>query len=119
MSFGRKLKQRKNREKPPKGRKSWKDARNQARGNINWMLDNFSPKEIMSFLVEEKFKEEKAVNPVKKRYDYLNRLDSYFSEMGERCRTEINKIEDVADSEDLSSSHKNKFSDGLKEAIHQ
>lgn len=119
MSYGRKLKKRKNKRTSPKGRTSWKDAKNQARGNTKWMLDNFKAREIISILTEEKFKEEKSVYPVKKRYEYLNYLDRYFSEMQQKCESEIEKIEEISSAEDLETRHENEPEDGLKELICQ
>lgn len=97
----------KNTGRTPEGRESWEGAKNQARGNIGWMLDNFNPEEIAEMMAEEAYKEEKNVYPPKKRFRRIKILINYFSEMEKQCRGELNRIEKVCDFDDLDLKQEN------------
>jgi len=86
----------------PEGRQSWKDAQNQARGNINWMLNFMDGEDIVAKLVELEAKSmREEVYPVSKRYKYLKRLDNYLKDCLEMCREEKERLEEHADPQDL------------------
>jgi hypothetical protein len=100
MSYGNKIKQRKNKKSQPKGRESWKGAINQARGNIRWMIENFKVQEIVTLMAEETFKQEKNIHPAKERLKQIKMLSKYFSKMEQQCKTELSRIEKVTEFDD-------------------
>jgi negative regulator of genetic competence, sporulation and motility len=85
----------------PEGRESWKDAKNQAKGNLNWMLSFLDSKEIIGILVNQKSKQIREIYPISKRYCYLQSLENYLSSMEKECKEEINRLEEFAKPEDL------------------
>lgn len=86
----------------PEGRQSWKDAQNQARGNLNWMLSFMDGEEIVAKLVDLEAKSmREEVYPVSRRYQYLKRLDNYLEDCLEKCREEKERLEEHADPQDL------------------
>lgn len=117
MSYVRRLEQRKNKEKQPEGRHSWKDAINQAQGNLRWMLENFDSKEIIDMIAEEAYKEEKDVYPPKKRFIRHKILIKYFTEMEQKCKTELNQIEKACDFEELDIDQETKSLEKLRDEL--
>jgi hypothetical protein len=95
MTYGETLRERKNKRSQPNGRESWKGAINQAKGNIEWMLDNFNSDEILEFIVDIKFGQFHDHNELQYQYHQIIQLNEFLSEMQKRCRTEINRIEEL------------------------
>jgi negative regulator of genetic competence, sporulation and motility len=85
----------------PEGRESWKDAKNQANGNLNWMLSFLSSEEIIGLLVNQKSKQIREIYPISKRYCYLQNLENYLNSMEKECKEEINRLEEFANPEDI------------------
>lgn len=88
----------------PSGRESWKGAKNQAKGNIEWMLTFLDSEEIIGIIANQNVEQIKNINPVSKRYKYLQGLEDYLTSMEERCNSEIERLEEIADPDDLTTS---------------
>jgi hypothetical protein len=97
----------------PSGRESWNGAKNQAKGNIEWMLTFLDSEEIIGIIVNQNVELVKNIHPVSKRYKYLQALEDYLTSMEERCNLEIERLEEIADPDDLKTSE----SDSLEEVI--
>ena len=95
MSHARKLTSPKTTGKTPSGRQSWKDAQNQAQGNINWMLEFMEAEEIISKIVKSESKDIREIYPPKKRMAYLVNLENYLEKSLEQCRDEKDKLEQI------------------------
>jgi len=101
MTYSRKLQAPESTFRTPSGRESWNGAKNQAKGNIEWMLTFLDSDEIIGILVNQNVEQVKNINPVSKRYKYLQALEDFLNSMEERCREEINRLERFANPEDL------------------